>query len=84
MTPVTIGPSAETKGPMLSGTPGEIRTPDRLVRSQELCPAELRAQIGGRKKGQAAMPDPLFFGGEPRWDRTNDHLIKSQVLYLLS
>ena len=22
--------------------------------------------------------------GEPRWDRTNDHLIKSQVLYQLS
>lgn len=22
--------------------------------------------------------------GEPRWDRTNDHLIKSQVLYHLS
>jgi hypothetical protein len=22
--------------------------------------------------------------GEPRWDRTNDHLIKSQVLYRLS
>jgi len=26
----------------------------------------------------------LFLGGEPRWDRTNDHLIKSQVLYQLS
>ncbi len=30
------------------------------------------------------MPDPLFLCGEPRWDRTNDHLIKSQVLYRLS
>ena len=27
------------------GTPGEIRTPDPLVRSQVLYPAELRAQI---------------------------------------
>jgi hypothetical protein len=41
-------------------------------------------KLGERKKGQAAMPDPLVFGGEPRWDRTNDHLIKSQVLYRLS
>jgi len=35
----------------------------------------------GRKKGQAAMPDPLVFTGEPRWDRTNDHLIKSPQFY---
>ena len=27
------------------GTPGEIRTPDPLVRSQVLYPAELRAHI---------------------------------------
>lgn len=26
------------------GAPGEIRTPDHLVRSQVLCPAELRAR----------------------------------------
>ncbi len=32
------------KGPLCSfGAPGEIRTPDRLVRSQVLYPAELRA-----------------------------------------
>ena len=30
---------------MLNGAPGEIRTPDRLVRSQVLYPAELRAHI---------------------------------------
>ena len=30
-----------------SGAPGEIRTPDRLVRSQVLYPAELRAHGGG-------------------------------------
>ena len=29
----------------LNGAPGEIRTPDPLVRSQVLYPAELRAQI---------------------------------------
>ena len=28
---------------MISGTPGEIRTPDLLIRSQTLYPAELRA-----------------------------------------
>jgi hypothetical protein len=28
-----------------NGAPGEIRTPDRLVRSQVLYPAELRARI---------------------------------------
>ena len=26
----------------------------------------------------------LGLNGEPRWGRTNDHLIKSQVLYRLS
>ena len=29
------------------GAPGEIRTPDRLVRSQVLYPAELRARVAG-------------------------------------
>ena len=36
------GPRNET--PLSFGAPGEIRTPDRLVRSQVLYPAELRAQ----------------------------------------
>ena len=45
----TPGPSM-TKGPQGAlghgyGAPGEIRTPDRLVRSQVLYPAELRARI---------------------------------------
>ena len=31
-------------GPCFSGIPGGIRTPDLLVRSQALCPAELRGQ----------------------------------------
>jgi hypothetical protein len=31
---------------MIIGTPGEIRTPDQLVRSQLLYPAELRAHDG--------------------------------------
>ena len=31
--------------PFLFGTPGEIRTPDQLVRSQLLYPAELRAHL---------------------------------------
>ena len=32
-------------GKEMSGAPGEIRTPDPLVRSQMLYPAELRARI---------------------------------------
>jgi hypothetical protein len=31
---------------LIDGAPGEIRTPDRLVRSQVLYPTELRAHIG--------------------------------------
>ena len=31
-------------GPFLCGAPGEIRTPDPLVRSQVLYPTELRAR----------------------------------------
>ena len=34
---------------MLNGAPGEIRTPDRLVRSQVLYPAELQARGRGSK-----------------------------------
>ena len=37
-----------------SGAPGEIRTPDHLVRSQVLYPAELRAQIFAPAK--SALP----------------------------
>ena len=36
-----------------------------------------------QKGTQASAQVPLMFG-EPRWGRTNDHLIKSQVLYRLS
>ena len=35
------------------GTPGEIRTPDQLVRSQLLYPAELRAHM-------QVLADPLL------------------------
>ena len=49
------------------GTPGEIRTPDPLVRSQVLYPAELRAQID--------------LNGAPEEIRTPDPLVRSQVLY---
>ena len=38
----TVKPFA---GFLVNGTPGEIRTPDRLVRSQVLYPAELRALL---------------------------------------
>ncbi len=33
------------------GAPGEIRTPDRLVRSQVLYPAELRARKVAEREG---------------------------------
>ena len=49
------------------GAPEEIRTPDHLVRSQVLYPAELRAQI-----------DLI---GAPEEIRTPDPLVRSQVLY---
>ena len=29
-------------------------------------------------------PQVVLCNGEPDWDRTSDHLIKSQMLYLLS
>ncbi len=34
-----------------NGAPGEIRTPDRSVRSRVLYPAELRAHINGGEGG---------------------------------
>jgi hypothetical protein len=39
------GGGAETGGEERNGAPGAIRTPDLLVRSQLLYPAELRAHI---------------------------------------
>ena len=43
---VEVAPFVLAWCPMLyGGTPGEIRTPDLLVRSQTLYPAELQAQI---------------------------------------
>ena len=35
------------RNPLKNGAPGEIRTPDHLVRSQVLYPAELRALCQG-------------------------------------
>ena len=53
---------------MIIGAPEEIRTPDPLVRSQVLYPAELRAHIP-------------FEIGAPEEIRTPDPLVRSQVLY---
>ena len=58
------------------GAPGEIRTPDHLVRSQVLYPAELRARTRG---GKASPRRPIVsrqgeFGGE-RGIRTLDGAI---------
>ncbi len=41
-----------------NGAPGEIRTPDPLIRSQVLYPAELRAPVGTR--GEDLCVDPVF------------------------
>ena len=42
------------------GAPGEIRTPDLLVRSQTLYPTELRAQTVTVRHGHAARRPPPF------------------------
>lgn len=47
---------------VIIGTPGEIRTPDRLVRSQELYPAELRAQFPVSKIIAKNAEDAKQFG----------------------
>jgi hypothetical protein len=45
-------------GPLLDGAPGEIRTPDPLLRRQMLYPAELRARSESKSdsKAFAAVP----------------------------
>ena len=55
---ITPGEAGETKkGPLrgtlfrFTGAPGEIRTPDLLVRSQTLYPTELRARCTGNSTG---------------------------------
>ncbi len=42
----------------LNGAPGEIRTPDLLIRSQSLYPAELRAHIC-ELQSEAAWNEPF-------------------------
>ena len=42
----------------IPGAPGEIRTPDLLIRSQTLYPTELRAQKGVNVKG-ASIKCPI-------------------------
>jgi hypothetical protein len=41
-----------------NGAPGEIRTPDLLIRSQSLYPAELRAHMSGLH-GEASWNGPF-------------------------
>src|SRR5690242_3110042 len=43
-----------------NGTPGEIRTPDPLLRRQVLYPAELRAQTGTRGQSAVRLRDLNF------------------------
>jgi hypothetical protein len=51
--------------PEKSGAPGEIRTPDPLVRSQMLYPAELRARAAILPKfGGGASADKIAIAGE--------------------
>ncbi len=49
----------------MNGAPGEIRTPDRLVRSQVLYPAELRAHL---KQFPTIMTHPHESNDISRWD----------------
>ena len=53
------------------GAPGEIRTPDRLVRSQVLYPTELRAREAANYRDAQALLSNLKSGGE-RGIRTLD------------
>ena len=67
---------------IVCGAPGEIRTPDRLVRSQVLYPTELRAR--GTQSNFTALPAADAEGlssGAPGEIRTPDRLVRSQVLY---
>ena len=47
---------------LLYGAPGAIRTPDRLVRSQVLYPAELRA-LGGCVLSMLSVYESTLFHG---------------------
>ena len=43
------------------GTPGRIRTPNLLVRSQTLCPVELRAHLKSlNNESVAKLPIPIY------------------------
>ena len=50
---------------VLSGAPGEIRTPDLLIRSQSLYPAELRAHKSGPMRNPNAKPYTDYQGFNP-------------------
>ncbi len=59
-----------TKNQARYGAPGEIRTPDPLVRSQVLYPTELRAHLKNCPINTTNYPDIVSldprFRGEPR------------------
>ena len=61
-----------------TSTPGEIRTPDLLIRSQTLYPAELRARVPPNKNR------PRGSVNAPRRNRTFNLGIKSPLLCQLS
>ncbi len=61
----------------LNGALGRIRTFDRLVRSQVLYPAELRARL----LSQFTIGSILKKNGALGRIRTFDRLVRSQVLY---
>ena len=71
--PLSIKIKATPTVLLLLGALQGIRTPDLLVRSQTLYPAELRAHGF----------DYIIFGGSD-WNRTNDTRIFSPLLYRLS
>src|SRR5689334_2267618 len=76
-TPTLVFPDAV--GPSITSRLQEVRPPEELF-TMDISAVRLL----GKKKDLTALSGLLCLSGEPRWDRTNDHLIKSQVLYLLS
>ena len=59
-----------------NGAPGAIRTPDPLIRSQILYPAELRARSVGNLYNRALGDDQVFFEIQP-----NSILITHLILH---
>ncbi len=63
------------------GAPGEIRTPDLLVRSQALYPTELRAQIDDRSPLTDDREKQKQWPGRLQWVAVVGHRTAVTVFY---